>query len=309
VPPPFDLSRLATVHLVPPTPFTADGREVVPEKLGAFVKRMVDAGIRVFLPAAGTGEFHSLSATEVVASVSATREAAGRGCVVLAPVGLGVAHAVEIGWQAAEAGADALLLMPPVHPSLSDAGFRDYFEAIAAAVPLPFLTYKKGPVPSDALLTRLAAEGRLVGVKYAVNDLDAFACFADRVRNRLGLYCGTAERYAPFFMLAGATGYTSGAGNLCPRLSLAMHAALMERRYDEAMRLLSILRPVEDYRARDGDSYSISALKYALQVCGWDFGPVRPPQRRLTPEEEAEVRRLLEPVRAAEAERARGATV
>src|SRR5205823_12065926 len=139
-----------------------------------------------------------------VACVRATCAAAGRAGVVLAPVGLGVAHAVVIGREAARAGADALLLMPPMHPSLSDAGFRDYFEAIAAAVPLPLLTYKKGPVPSDALLTSLAAERWLVGVKYAVNDLDAFACFADRVRSRLGLYCGTAERYAPFFMLAGA---------------------------------------------------------------------------------------------------------
>src|SRR5262250_252872 len=101
--PPFDHSRLATVHLVPPTPFTADGREVVPEKLGAFVKAMVDAGMRVFLPAAGTGEFHSLTAAEVVACVRTTREAAGRDGMVLAPVGFGVAHAVEIGQQAAQA--------------------------------------------------------------------------------------------------------------------------------------------------------------------------------------------------------------
>src|SRR5437764_14768838 len=193
----FDLSRLDTVQLVPPTPFTADGSAIVPERLSDFVRSVVSAGMRVFLPAAGTGEFHSLSAAEVVACVRATREAAGRDGVVLAPVGFGPAHAVEIGRQAAGAGADALLLMPPVHPSLSDAGFRDYFEAIAAAVPLSLLTYKKGSVPSDALLTSLATEGRLVGVKYAVNDLDAFACFADRVRSRLGLYCGTAERYAP----------------------------------------------------------------------------------------------------------------
>ena len=298
----FDLSQLATVHLVPPTPFTADGREVVPEPLSAFVRAMSAAGMRVFLPAAGTGEFQSLSAAEVVTCVRTTREAAGRGGVVLAPAGFSVAHAVEIGRQAADAGADALLLMPPIHPYLSDAGFRDYFRAIAAAVSLPLLAYKKGPVPSDNLLVDLAGERRLVGVKYAVNDLDAFTRFAERVSGRLGLYCGTAERHAPFFMLAGATGYTSGTGNLCPRLSLALHAALMERRYDEAMRLLSILRPVEDYRARDGESFNISAIKYGMQVCGWDFGPVRPPQRRLTPEEEAEVRRMLEPIRAAEAE-------
>src|SRR5262249_44912648 len=74
----------------------------------------------------------------------------------LAPAGFSVAHAVEIGRQAADAGADALLLMPPIHPYLSDAGFRDYFRAIAAAVSLPLLAYKKGPVPSDNLLVDLA---------------------------------------------------------------------------------------------------------------------------------------------------------
>jgi 4-hydroxy-tetrahydrodipicolinate synthase len=301
----FDLARLATVHLVPPTPFTPDGAELNPERLADFVRSMVVAGIRVFLPAAGTGEFHSLSAAEVATCVRATRAATGSDGVVLAPVGFGVGHAIQIGRQALEAGADAVLLMPPVHPYLSDNGFRDYFRILADAVPLPMLAYKKGPVPSDRLLGELATTGRLVGIKYAVNDLDTFACFADANRGRLGLYCGTAERFAPFFMLAGAAGYTSGTGNLCPRLTLALHAALAAGRYDEAMQLLRVLRPIEDFRSRDGDSYNISAVKAALRHCGWDFGPTRPPQRRLTGDEVGELRRLLEPILAAEAELAR----
>src|SRR5262249_4195376 len=154
-----------------------------------------------------------------------------------------------------------------IHPYLSDAGFRDYFRALADAVPLPLLAYKKGLVPSDGLLAELASGGRLVGVKYAVNDLDAFLRFAEANRAGAGLYCGTAERFAPFFMLAGAAGYTSGAGNLCPRLTLALHAALAARRYDEALRLLRPLRPVEDFRARDGESYNISAIKAGVRAC------------------------------------------
>src|SRR6266545_6577436 len=116
MPHPFDLSRLATVHFVPPTPFTPDGRHVVPEVLGWFVREMVTAGVKVFIPAAGTGEFHSLSAAEAVECIRVTREAAGPGCILLAPVGLSLAHAVEVGRGAAEAGADAILVMPPVHP-------------------------------------------------------------------------------------------------------------------------------------------------------------------------------------------------
>jgi len=301
MPRPLDPARLDTVHLVPPTPFTADGRRVVPEVLGAFVRAMAGAGVRVFVPAAGTGEFHSLSAAEAVACVRATREASGPGCVVIAPVGLGLGHAVEVARDAAEAGADALLVMPPVHPYLCDAGFRDYFRAIADATPLPLLTYKRGPVPSDRLLLELAGEGRLAGVKYAVNDVDAFAQLAAAAGGRLGLYCGTAERFAPFFMLAGATGYTSGAGCLAPRLTLALHAALRAGDYAAGMRLVRAIRPVEDARARDGDSYNISLVKCGLEAAGHPFGPPRPPQRQLTADEKADFLLRLRPVLAAEA--------
>ncbi len=297
---PLDLDALNTVQLVPPTPFSDDGGHVLADELGRFVKSVVEAGVTVLLPAAGTGEFHSLSAEEVIGCVQATRIAAPN-AVVIAPVGFGVGHAVQIGRQALEAGADALLLMPPVHPYLSDAGFRDYFQAIAAAVPLPILAYKKGPVPSDALLTELGQAGRLVGVKYAVNEVDAFTKFVDANRRKLGLYCGTAERFAPFFMLAGATGFTSGLGNIVPRLSLSLHAALKGGNFPEAMRLLSIVRPIEDFRALAGDSFNISAIKAGMQIAGWNFGPVRPPQRRMTADETDRLRQLLEPILAAEA--------
>jgi 4-hydroxy-tetrahydrodipicolinate synthase len=299
--PQFDLSRLATVHLVPPTPFTSDGLRVLPEVLGRFVQEMADAGVRVFIPAAGTGEFHSLSATEAVECIRVTREAAGPGCTILAPVGLSLAHAVQVGRRALESGADALLVMPPVHPYLCDAGFGDYLRAIDDAVPLPVLTYKRGSVPSDKLLLQLADEGRLVGVKYAVNDMDAFTKLAGAAAGRLGLYCGTAERFAPFFMLAGATGYTSGSGCVAPRLTLALHAALAGGDTREAMRLLQVIRPLEDARARDGDSYNITLVKFWLEECGHPFGPARPPQRRLTDSERAEFRKLLAPIRSAEA--------
>src|SRR5262249_58240217 len=109
-------------------------------------------------------------------------------------------------------------------------------------------------------------------------------------------YCGTAERFAPFFHLAGAKGFTSGAGNLCPRLALALHKALVEGRYSEAMECLRILRPIEDYRARAGDSFNISMLKAALRLTGRDFGPARPPQRRVTAPGGAGIPAPIEPL-------------
>lgn len=297
----FDLARLDTVQVVPPTPFSEDGWQLVLEPLVKLVGELAEAGISVFLPAAGTGEFHSLSADEVLACVRAVREAVPARAVVLAPVGLALEHALTIARSAAKVGADALLVMPLVQPYLSDGGYRAYFERLASCTDLPLLAYKRAGVPSERLLASLADSGRLIGVKYAVNDVDGFARFADACGGRLGLYCGTAERFAPYFMLAGARGYTSGAGNICPRLTLAMHRALARGEFAEGMRLLRLIRPIEDYRARDGDSYNISMLKCALALRGYAFGPPRPPQRQITPQERAEIARVIEQVCAAEA--------
>ena len=298
----FDVARLATVQLVPLTPFTADGSEVAVAAMQSHARRCYDAGIRVFIPGAGTGEFQSLSAGEVVACVEAVRTAVGGDATIVAPIGLGLGHALAIGRGAIRAGADALLVMPPVHPYLSDPGIKDYFHVLMDALPLPFLAYKKGPFPTDELLTELGASGRLIGVKYAVNEVDSVTRFIAANRGKLEVYCGTAERYAPFFHLAGAKGFTSGAGNLCPRLSLALHAALDRGDQGRAMELLRLIRPIEDYRARSGDSYNISMLKCGARLLGHDLGLPRPPQRRLTAAEEAEIAAILEPILKAEAE-------
>ena len=61
---------------------------------------------------------------------------------------------------------------------------------------------------------------------------------------RIDWLCGSAERFAPFYMLVGASGYTTGAGNLAPHVTLAMHAALMVGEHDEALRLQEVLLPM-----------------------------------------------------------------
>ncbi len=291
---------MATVQLVPLTPMSQDGKRVEYERLTMFTRDLYDAGIRVFLPAAGTGEFHSLSAKEVVQCVEATKAGVGPDAVVIAPVGFGLAHALEIGRGAIENEADGLLVMPPVHPYLCDEGVRDYLLALAKELPLPMLAYKKGPAPSDALLLELCKSGKLAGVKYGENNLDAAAKLIKAVGDAAIVSCGIAERYAAYFHLAGAVGYTSGAGNLCPRLTLAMHGALVRSDYAEATRLLSILRPIEDYRARAGDSFNISMLKAAMKATGRDFGPARLPQRPITANEQREIEALVEPILAQE---------
>ncbi len=292
---------IRSVHLVPLTAFDASGK--LNAKLQAeHTARMYAAGMRVFMPAAGTSEFHSLSADEIVEIVKITRQASGPDAQIFAAVGLQIGHAIDVAKRSLDAGATGIMFMPFAHPYLSDAGARDYYLQVIEQAKCPALIYKKGPLPSDALLLELADNPHVVGVKYAVNEMHEFRKVVLADGGRIEWLCGSAERYAPYYMLAGATGYTTGAGNICPHLTLAMHAAFTAGQYDEGMRLQKLILPIEDYRARTGDSYNISMLKRGMLLLGQDFGKVRAPQRQLTSAECAEIDALVKPIIAAEKE-------
>jgi len=298
----IDPLRLRTVQIVPITAYDSEG-EVALEPMRELFKRLYDAGMRVFIPCAGSAEFHSLQTKEIVSVMEMARQTLGPDATLLAPVGLQLRHAASIGSKSLEAGADGVLVMPFVAPYLSDTGARDYYLALLEELGCSAILYKKSEVPSDELLLELADHPQVVGIKYAVNDVDAFQRIVIAGRGKeIEWQCGSAERFAPFFMLAGATGYTSGAGNLCPRLTLAMHAAARAGDWEETLRLQEIIRPIEDYRARAGSSYNISFQKHALKSIGLDFGPPRPPQRQLTAEEMREIDEMVAPILKAEEE-------
>lgn len=293
--------QLRTVQLVPITAFDSAG-DLNLDPMRTHTRRLFEAGIRCFLPCAGSAEFHSLSSREIVSAIEMTRETIGPAGVVMAPVGQQIREALQLGKDSLAAGANCVLVMPLLHPYLCDAGAKDYLLALLEGLPGPVLVYKTGPIPSDDLLLELADHPNLAGVKYATNDMDAFQRIVQSDNDRIEWICGSAERFAPYYMLAGATGYTSGAGNLCPKLTLNMHKAIVEERWSDAMYWQKFIRPIEDFRGRAGSSFNVSFLKYAIRATGLDFGDVRPPQRRLSAAEMQEADRVTAAALAAEQE-------
>ena len=75
--------------------------------------------------------------------------------------------------------------MPLGFPYISDAGARDYYVSLMDHLNCPTLVYKKAEIPSHELLLELADHPHLVGVKYAVNDIDAFNRIVQDDRNRI----------------------------------------------------------------------------------------------------------------------------
>ncbi len=95
--------QLHTVQLVPLTAFDALGKlNIAP--MQQQIERLFTAGIRVFIPCAGSSEFHTLSADEVVSAIRMTREVVGDQARVIVPVGLQLKYAIDLGTAAVDAG-------------------------------------------------------------------------------------------------------------------------------------------------------------------------------------------------------------
>lgn len=235
-----------------------------------------------------TGEVMSLAPDEWCEVVRiAVQVSHGRAVVIP-----GIAHeypvAVELARRAELLGADAVLLMPRTQPHASSPGMAAYWRGILDATSLPGVVYKK-QLPDDVTLLQILGDDRVIGCKYGDTDVSRFAgTVADSGADVVWI-CGVAERYAPFFAMAGATGFTSGIANFAPSLSLTMQKSLEDGDMDRALRLRSACLEFEAIRAMHQDQYNVAAVKAAMRALGLPAGGVRPPLREVDDETRSRV--------------------
>lgn len=277
---------LCGVSVTTVTPFSSDlmniDTEAIPRNL-SFLER---EGIGMVVPAGNTGEFYSLSEREWAQVVEATVNAVGGKMVVMAGVGQSISTAIDMIRQAKSFGVDGVMVMYPQHVFSSEEGILRYYRQIMDSVTdVDVVLYKKGPLLSDAVLGKLIGHKRFVGVKYAHGRIVDFAQAVQTLGHSIIWSCGTAERFAPFFWLAGAKGFTSGLGNFAPSLSLGMMAALIEGNYQEAMRYQEMASPLEFLREGRDKANNVPVIKSMMDHIGLTGGSCRPPLHDLNDEE------------------------
>lgn len=293
---------LRGVAFTNPTPFSEDGEEIRHDALESHIEWLMDAGAELVIPCGNTGEYYSLSNDERVHVVRTVVDAVdGRGTVI-AGVGGSTKNAIELSERYANAGADALLVMHPVHTFIHQAGLVEYYRRIIEATELGVVFYKRGPEVTSDHIEELAAYENVLGVKYAVNDVNAFARDTANVEGDIVWSNGIAERFAPAFALEGAEGFTTGIGNFVPQASLELMDALREQAWDRARELRELVRPYEDLRAEAGvnntfeAANNVPAVKYGLELAGHYGGPVREPIVELAAEDKDRARAYYEAI-------------
>ena len=202
------------------TPFGVKGEIDIPA-----VARMMawfKAGGTTGVVLAGTnGEGPSLSAIEKRDFVKAAVSLSDGLDVIL---GVATPSLDEAKWlckQTHNAGAKAVLLMPPGYfREVSEEGVAKWFEAVLDSSPSPILIYnfpkRTGLALSPELMARLARHDRMVGLKDSSGEVDNVAAYAQALEGTGKLLFVGAETLLITTLQHGWSGTISGAANVIP---------------------------------------------------------------------------------------------
>ena len=272
---PLDQAACRNVLVVAITPRQSDQRV---DLQGAWknVRYLIERGVDFIMPACGTGLVYDMSLEDYEALVGTFVDAAGDEARIVPGIGPGFGRSAEMGRIAQSLDVAGVMIMPIVGPASAEGVFNGLRE-ITKAVQLPTILYQRRldimPV-SDVI--RLCEMDNVVGLKYAVDDTEAFEAIAEKAGHRAAMICGMAEDPCIAYMKRGAVGFSSGMANFVPRMSLTLLRTFASGDTLEAERLRALMVPFEDLRGERGARYSASALHAAMDCAGLAGGPVIP---------------------------------
>ncbi len=265
----------ADVLIVATTPRTAAG-DVDLAGVRRNVTHLVDNGAHFLMPMCGTGLVYDATLDEFEKVTAAFLEAAGDALVVPG-IGPGYGRSLEMARIASRLGVAGAMVMPIVGPA-SVKGTAEGLRRITEMAGFPVILYQRrlDIMPAESVIEMCRALDGVVGLKYAVDDLDTFRLIVAGAGNDCAMICGMAEDPSIRYLQAKAVGFSSGMANFLPRMSLSLLAAFRAGDLAEAERLRTMMVPFEDFRGENGARYSGSALHAAMEYAGLAGGPVIP---------------------------------
>jgi 5-dehydro-4-deoxyglucarate dehydratase len=244
---------------------------------------------------AGISEAFSLSTDEAVDIARATvRTVAGRMPVIGCVTG-GYAIASDCARRMEEAGADALLVLPPTYPNAPFDGLLAYYRAIGKSTGLPLALYSRGwaSFTPDEVARLAEAVPTLTYWKDGQGDTQNYQDIMSLVGGRLIWIGGAGDSRAADYAAIGLEIFTSSISAVSPRLALAWGDAALAGDTASLDELLErYVHPLFTIRARRR-GYEVAAMKKLADWAGLAAGPCRPPLPALAPTDETDLREVF----------------
>ena len=257
------------------------------------VQWLASSGCNGITPNGSLGEYQMLSREERERLVTTAIEAAPQGFAVIPAVSAyGEAEATRWALQAAEAGAPAVMALPPTSYRADDRAVIDHFRSIAE-VGLPIIAYNNPTDTRVDLTPRLLAELHELSLIVAVKEFTGDPRRAYAIRELspdLDVLVGSDDTVLEV-SLAGAVGWVSGYTSAFPRSCVELFQACVRGDLEVALPLYRALHPLLRWDSR---TEFVQAIKLSMDIVGRGGGPCRPPRLPLSEGHRAEVRRLTE---------------
>jgi dihydrodipicolinate synthase/N-acetylneuraminate lyase len=269
------------------TPFGPSG-DIDLDGLDRNLAALLDAGVHGIVATGTMGEAGSLSAAERRTVVQAVARAAGDRVPVIAGVSAGTpAAAIALAADAADAGAGALMLLPPLGYRGDADEIEAFYRSVAEAAGLPLMAYNNpeasGIDMAPDLLVRLYDNiDAVVAVKECSGDarrIPALLAAAPGLEVLVG-----GDDWALEGFCAGATGWVSGVADVAPSDCVALWEACRAADLETAREIYRRLLPIARF---DMTPKLVQYFKAAMDEVGFVGGTCRPPRLPLRDDERA----------------------
>jgi 1-pyrroline-4-hydroxy-2-carboxylate deaminase len=270
-----------------------DGLKIDFDAFGEHIRWLAEAGCDGATPNGSLGEYQVLTDQERAAVVRAAVEAAPDGFAVVPGVAAyGALEARSWAEQAAEAGAQAVMLLPPNAYRADERAVVEHYAEVAKAG-IPIVAYNN-PIDTKVdltpeLLERLSGEGLIAAVKEFSGDPRRSYRIAE-LAPELDVLIG-ADDVTLELAVAGAPGWISGYTNAFPSACIELFQASRDGDLERALPLYRLLHPLLRWDSR---TEFVQAIKLSMDIVGRHGGRCRPPRQPLTTEQEQAVRRATE---------------
>jgi len=277
------------------TPFTKDD-EVDAAGLKRMVEYVEEGGVAGIVPCGTTGESATLSHEEhkrVIDIVVANAKVP-----VIAGTGSNnTKEAIDLTRHAADAGAEACLLITPYYNKPNVRGLKEHFRQIGDSADIPLILYnipsRTGLNMSAETIVEIAAEVETVkGVKEASGNLKQVGAIIKLAKERgldFTVVAGDDFLTLPIMSLGGK-GVISVAANIAPQPMSEMVDAMLKGDIEKARELNLRLFPLFEAMFLETNPIPV---KRAAELMGLPAGHVRLPLGGLSEENEQKLRQVL----------------
>jgi 4-hydroxy-tetrahydrodipicolinate synthase len=275
------------------TPFKED-YSLDEEGLKRNIEYLNKSGIAGIVPCGTTGESATLTfeehkqVVEIAVDCSKVPVIAGTGSN-------NTREALELTRHAANAGADAALLITPYYNKPNDRGMYEHFKTIAENCNIPIILYnvpkRTGIDLKPELVTKLSKIKNIVAIKEASGSLSQISLIIEQTNgSNFSVLSGDDDLTLPMLSL-GAQGVVSVVANVAPKKTVAMVDAMAKGDLEKARSLHYELAPL--VRALFLDTNPIP-VKAACGLIGLAAGPLRLPLAEMAPEKEKILKEILD---------------